>query len=375
MQEVVIDRLSSSSIPVDIKLSSSFPEIDGALYKDILIVKSRRRNLPLSLLKTFLLLILPYSLARRYASLDKELSNYLEANLVIDLSGDMLTEDYGPHIALSHAFPLIFSRLLHRPYAIIGQSVGPFHWLLSVYRSLLKSASIVTVREGLSRDYLKSIGVTETMETADLGFLLSPSLAVTSADPNIPVLGIAPSGLLFSKFSAAIDSRDPLVDLCDIINRFAIQNQWHVLLVPHVLSPSGSRDDNAACQIMKSLITVPCTVLDSGLSPAETKSAIASTDILIAFRMHAAIAGLDTEVPTLGISYSHKTQGLFQKLGMLDWVIDNDAAMFENIEKKLDSLKDRRAEVQAHLSAVLPVLRASAEENIELIEKVLVSDS
>ena len=33
---------------------------------------------------------------------DEELQQILKSDLVVDLSGDMLTQDYGPHVAYSH---------------------------------------------------------------------------------------------------------------------------------------------------------------------------------------------------------------------------------------------------------------------------------
>ena len=107
----------------------------------------------------------------RFLIPERELRAFREADLVIDLSGDMLTEDYGLHLAYSHYLPLLTAIALDRPFVLCAQSIGPFRFTRSIARFILRRASAITVREALSFDYVRDL-VPDCMtleHTADMG--------------------------------------------------------------------------------------------------------------------------------------------------------------------------------------------------------------
>src|SRR5688572_21747549 len=84
-----------------------FPERDRAFYAPFRVVRSTRRWLPVALLHVALLFAArAFGLRLRRYAFDAEIDAMARADAVVDLSGDMLTEDYGLLVAISHLMPL-----------------------------------------------------------------------------------------------------------------------------------------------------------------------------------------------------------------------------------------------------------------------------
>lgn len=370
MQQVFADQLRiHSDINFDITLASPFPEIDKTLY-DFRVVKSRRRNLPLSTLKVLALICTPAIVRRWLAKCDPELSEFMKADVVVDLSGDMLTEDYGVHVAYSHALPLIFSALLRRRLFIVAQSVGPFKRLKPLFRALLRNAEAITLRDPVSYRYLTEEGLPNIVQLADLGFLLPTQKKedLRFKSKSKFQLGIAPSSLLKSKFTGKLRNRgrNVIFELAELIEQLCSRFDAEIVLIPHVESPIKAGDFEL-CEELARHAGANCKVLDKDLTPPQTKGFISQMDAMIAFRMHAAIAAIDSEVPTIVVSYSHKTIGLFEQFELSRWVVNYDADLIRNLEDKLERLIAERVAIKNKISEKLQEIRPLARKNIDII--------
>jgi colanic acid/amylovoran biosynthesis protein len=69
-------------------------------------------------------------------------------------------------------------------------------------------------------------------------------------------------------------------------------------------------------------------------------------DLVVATRMHMAILGLVAGVPVLPVSYEFKTQSLFDRLGMGEFVCDienvADGALQDTLDRLIDNLPSFR---------------------------------
>lgn len=373
MQKVVIDELQK--IGMEPILSSPFPEIDRKIYLNTSIVKCKRRNLPISVMQCLLMFLMPERLRQVLASKNKELNDYLEAEYIVDTSGDMLTEDYGIHIAFSHAIPLIYCSLLKKKFFIIAQSIGPFRKLKRLFLKLLKNADLITARDSITYEYLIAQGLNNVIQTADLGFLLEPkkynlnNIEVLQKRQNQYVLGICPSALFFNKFSKNFPNYD-WINFCLMLDKVAKEKNVGYLLIPHVNTPNGKFDDDNFSMKMMEQLEANCSVIDSGLDPAHVKYIFSKLDGVVSFRMHGAIAALDSFVPTIAVAYSHKTFGLYESLGISDWAVSNDQNIIKNLEDLIYKLLDKSAEFRAQLIKAIPIIRERANKNLEILARM-----
>jgi colanic acid/amylovoran biosynthesis protein len=151
-----------------------------------------------------------------------------------------------------------------------------------------------------------------------VAFLLSSTLqseslaSVIGLDPAAPTVACSISGGIVS--FAGVDHERHIGSWVRCITHLVDKVGAQVLLVPHVQEVSVRNDDRLfATEILRRLDpkTASRVRLAGGeLRATEYKALISRCDLLIAERMHAAIAGLSTAVPTLVVGYSVKARGI-----------------------------------------------------------------
>lgn len=369
MQEVVAQALQQLPQVGRVTLATPFPEIDSQCYPGVHKVHSRRRNLPLSLLLILLLLVTPRTFRPRLGGLTAELTAYREADLVIDLSGDMLTEDYGLPVALSHAMPLLLAVLTGKPLLVIAQSIGPFSRLRWLYRALLSRAAAVTARDAITYQYLQGLSLNNVVLSADLAFLARAeeprALPIALNAENQRVIGLCPSSLLIHRFARL--GYDFYLELVRALLTWSRHHDYQLILLSHVENTNPKFADSTLCHQLNRDLGEDLPVIGEALSPSELKWVIARLSALVAFRMHPCIAALDTATPVLGIGYSHKSAGLFEQVGLKDWVIDSRHLDATGIVEKLALLLEQRESISRQLTDNVPALRAAAGRNLDCI--------
>ena len=367
----------------EVTILSPFPDLDAPFYAPVPVRRCNRRNLlaaTLDLLRAALWRLLFRRSQRTNGLLSESLRLVRDSDLVIDLSGDMLTDEYGPHVAYSHYIPLLRAVILGRPYFVCAQSLGPFTWTRPLARWLLRRAADVTVRDSISRSYVASLGARNRApeQTADLAFLLRPAGPDRAQEilrnENVidpagkPIFGISVSQLIEEKFLAARPGAggDAFVRLMQqVVGRAAREWGAQVIFVAHVTGPSRVKDDRVIAARIAAGIgeDIETIVLSGDYRPEELKAIIATCRVFCGARMHANIAALSSGVPTIAISYSHKTDGIMSDFGFGDFV----APVATMTEATLDALMARafreREDIGLRLRDRGPAMAALALQN------------
>ena len=158
MQLSFIDQLSKI-LPEhhQIYICSPNPEIDAPRYgKNVKVIPSDRKN-PLMMLRTISAMALNAITRRNKFSPGPESTAIKNSDLVVSISGDMLTEDYGVWVGVTHLYPLWIARHYKKRLFIIGQSIGPFNILRRPFQSVLRYSNAVTCRDEISFRYVKGL--------------------------------------------------------------------------------------------------------------------------------------------------------------------------------------------------------------------------
>lgn len=349
---------------------SPFPEMDAPFYPDVPVKFDDRRRLIRSTLG-----LAAGQLKREFAA----------ADLVIDLSGDMLTEDYGPHVAWSHFLPLLRAKQAGTPYMLAAQSIGPFKLTTPIARHVIGNAAAVTVRDAISRDYLGTLGLTEPLvrQTADMAFLL-PSIAAdeaerhiadTGLDPAKPTLAVSLSRLVAKRYDKRHGDGAFVALIAKDLAALVREHGMQLLFVAHVTGPSESKDDRLiAREVLAKMQVSGIALFDRDARPEELKGVIGRCHATIGCRMHANIASLSSKVPVLAMAYSHKTPGIMRACGLEDMVLDVDhfePGEFGAMASRLVRERDALAQQLAH-----PVEQqvAAARENVDIVARLLGAD-
>lgn len=381
MQQVFVAEFKRRQSAADLVISSPFPDRDSLFYTPVPVLRSRRRNL---LLATFNWLILEclraFGCRPHSYPFDTEINFMADADAVVDLSGDMLTEDYGPFVGYSHFLPLLQAQALGRPVILCAQSIGPFRLLAPIARRILSQAQLITVRESQSAAYLESFLGPASIPalTADLAFLLQPAppdrVAALLADEGVPPrsrprLGVSVSALLAngSKWHTNTSTGDILTIFARALDLVVERLNVELLFVPHVFGPRSTADDRQVGDKLAKLMRYSSLCLRHEYRPEELKGVISQCDAFIGCRMHANIAALDSGVPVLAVGYSHKTTGILSDMELSEWAYPLDLLDADRLASTIENLFSRASAYRQQLSVALPMLRARAADNICLV--------
>ena len=359
----------------------------------------------------------------------KDLREYDKADVIIDLSMDLYSDDFGLISLIEHSKELLCGVLLKKPVVVYAQSIGPFRaqttsWLA---RFTLNKVSLITVREEISMKYLADVGIDSTPIhlTADPAFLLDPvhkdrtkeifsAGGFTRGNENVIGLTISPAilamGIKKSKTFSGIKTvygiskyflpdklfetlleigssalnylnikskdTDALKSIQNLIDHLTDELGATVVLIPHSISPEGELlnvfGDDAT--LLKDLYQTKknnnrVKFIYGNYTTEEIKGVIGQCDIFIGSKMHANIAALSQCVPTVAIAYSYKFHGIMRMLGQEKYICDKITT--ENLISKIDDAWINKEKIRAELKSKVQFVKGQASINGELVNELL----
>jgi colanic acid/amylovoran biosynthesis protein len=92
---------------------------------------------------------------------------------------------------------------------------------------------------------------------------------------------------------------------------------------------------------------------------------------MIGARMHANIGALSSGIPTVAISYSHKTPGIMDLLGQKSLVIDIVSLDYAMIIRTIKTSIVEHVEISETLKHKIQTVKGRSAENLTLIANLL----
>ncbi|MCF4967606.1 polysaccharide pyruvyl transferase family protein, partial [Nostoc sp. CMAA1605] len=310
------------------------------------------------------------------------------ASIVIASGGDVFSSDYS---ALDrHLYPLELALDAGVAVVFLAQSIGPFKtqkeadkWL-----EVARRCQLVSVREELSYKYVtKDLGLDAALvkHTADPAFLLQPPSSEVVAkmlsnygiEIDRPKIAIAPSQAICRY--AVQDYEKHIQVWTEVVKMMVNEFQAQVLIIPHVQEINANNDDRIfATQLLQELqYNSQVHLAGADHSAAEFKGLIAACDMIVAERMHPAIAGLSSGVCTMPVGYSVKAEGIMADLlgsTTLHHELLISIQKFLNVDLACEAVANawkQRHEVSHHLQQVLPSAKQAAAANFDMISNIL----
>lgn len=246
------------------------------------------------------------------------------SDLVVVSGGDILG-DYGENAIKHYFFPIAVALALKKPVYIFAQSISPANdkKTLEFTKNYLNKATLITVRESMSYEYLKSINIKAPFYlTADPAFLLHPSseerLVEILSSEGIDVdskltVGISVSETLTNWGSS--DHAQFLKIMASVCDTMVKEYNARLIFVPHVTYPDNPRnDDRLIGEKIRDLMTEKQSafLIKGEYSCHDLKAVIGKCDIFIGARTHSTIASTSQLIPTLALAYSIKAFGIME---------------------------------------------------------------
>ena len=301
---------------------------------------------------------------------------YMETDIIADLSGDSYRDRPGG-VSVAHNVNLIAARMLKKPIVLISQSIGPFKWYSRhLSRYALNLADLIYIREKRTLSILSELKIKSKIVVApDIAFVLASchteklleihnKEGISKENCQKKLFGISTSSLMhyFSENKHKYDYMDSMVDLIDYLHK---AYDATVVLIPHeVEHASTGLDDRFISNKLAEMLRYPSwlKVIRGDYNPSEIKTLISSLDGLIAARMHAGIAGLSSNIPTILLSWSHKYIGLLEEIGIPECVWDGNIESIQELKKLFDRVMQDKEFIKQSLTRY----NSFAEDSIRL---------
>jgi colanic acid/amylovoran biosynthesis protein len=336
----------------------------------------------LSMSVIFRLVDLP-GVRRQIAASTPWIKALTEADLVGDVhGGDSFSDIYGLSGFLQ-TFLMDWTVVLVKGTMVqFPQTYGPYKSTLArrLARFLLRRSALVIARDRQSQK------IAQDLVGSERSVLLSPDVAFSlqsirpehiALDPPLGgpvpggVIGVNINGLMYhggytrnNMFGLKLDYAAFLPRLIDLLLRESSGEIW---LVPHTFAPPGhvESDPDASQEVRDTLPPEHRSrvrIVTGEYDQHEIKGVIGQCHFFIGSRMHACIAALSQGVPCVGVAYSMKFAGVFESVGMRDWVVDGREVTDEFAIAKVLELYRRRESVGMTLAGRATQARAELHE-------------
>lgn len=293
-----------------------------------------------------------------------------EADLIVACAGGYLG-DPGPHVyvALLHMTLSRKGRLF-----VFPQSVGPMQDALArtATARVLRRAPVLIVREPRSFDY-----VTRTMGFPDAGVRLLPDMAFYERDSDEPgadaalqALGIQ-RGEPLAATTLWPSSRlgVPEARYFEILGAAAKTLQREYGLRTIVLRQAGDAEgiegDGYLLRGAAPFFGEAGVMSYAYLPPAVLRGIVRRCQITYGTRMHGNIFSLAQCVPTVAVSYNHKTNGIMDMCGQGRFVIDLRELQLPALVRLLTTALGERAQIREALRGQMARFQECRQELVK----------
>ena len=314
---------------------------------------------------------------------NKQLNAYLEADLILDLSGDSFSD--WQNRSIINVLGLIPAILLRKPFVFFSQSIGPFKfWTLPFAKFCLEHSKLITIREEVSRQYLNQIRIKNPSLylAADCAFLLKPPplkkiLEILEGynllEQEQPLIGVSVSVFMITNFFKD-KSTNYFSIMSELVDYIVESKKAHVLLIPHSIAPiHWGTDDIYAIRSVYSLVKnkKKVTLIENNHDARELKGIIGRCNLFIGSRMHANIAALSQNIPTIAIGWSHKYYGIMKRVGLETYVCNIETLSLEELKVKVDKLFSTYKNIQKKLTINVNAEQNSALKSIKKLSELI----
>lgn len=293
--------------------------------------------------------------------------------------GDSFSDIYGLRVLVDVCLPQLLALLMGRRLIQLPQTIGPFNTRIGrlLGSQILRRSAVILSRDLESIEQLKGLagGAALAVRASfcwDVGFLVEPAARQPVAIEGLDLekahsgllVGLNVSGLLHEGGLRGQDEfkcRGAYRQLCvRMIASLAEQRGARVVLIPHVHGEHISKDTWICRKLYEeSSARWPDRVgfAKGRYTTAEIKPLLGRCDLVVAGRMHACIGALSMGTPAIGVAYSRKFKGVFESLGLGEWVIDPRTMGVEEMLETFEKCLAKRAEIETRLADLMPKVK------------------
>ncbi len=326
------------------------------------------------------------------------LKELIRSDMIIDFSGDMYGDNGHPLHLLKHSLDMLTARLLEKPVFMFAQSPGPFTKKLRLFfaKYVLNKVSLITTREPWSYEILKRSGINKALiiKTACPAFLLPSSskekiekiLKEESIKVNFPLVGINICGWNFihDRYKEHREDKE-LMPLVVVIKYLLEKLKINVLLIPHVFrtDKSGKLIHGPDTKIIEQLYRIldndrsrygdRLKILKGIYESSEIKGIIGRCNLFISGRIHAGVAALSQNIPTILLAYAYKHYGFARLVGQERYVSNNFGGKInaQDVISKIEDVWNNKEKISLEIKNKMPRVRQLVLLNATITKEII----
>jgi len=348
-----------------------------------------------------------FNLTGKLAESTPYINEVMRSDLILDFSGEMWG-DYAEPVGNGRFLTVLLkdrvAQLLKKPVVLLAGSQGPFeetahlNGLISV---VVKNFKAILNREPASINILREndYDVSNVHSFTDVAFLFEPCEPAEIHDVlindsivanNRQTVGFILCGfnMLRGPYDAEPRADDEFFQFAEAVEFIVDKLNARVFLMSHqngfVKDPAfkliNGRDYPYAKQLYELVkkrkkVNTDDVVLAKGpYTPKQTKAIIGQFDMFVSGRIHAFVAAVSQNVPTVIINrghggISHRNLGFARSVGMEEYIADPSSAA--DIKKKIKTCWDNREEIKKTLLNRIPVVQATARKMFDVLKDIM----
>ena len=309
---------------------------------------------------------------------DKVLKEYKKADVVINLSyGDMFAykkKFYSKVLFFVLGHQSLLAILLRKPLFFFPQSIGPFcsKFFKFLAKFILDRCNVIMVREEISRDYLLKMKIMAPIQLVpDLSFLIAPAseqrileiFSKENVEIKRPLVGIAIRENMYKHLDV----------FSEVIDHLILKMNARIIFIPHtsISGPYLYDPRFLARKILKKIkVKQHISLIEGEYTAEELRGLIGKCDLFISAYMHASASALSMHIPTISISYSHKTAGLMNLMGLGKFVLPLDDLDAIQLIKKTEEAYRNLDRIREALKQKIPILQEMAIRAGEFVKNL-----
>lgn len=325
-----------------------------------------------------------YRLAKKELWLPRHLRSiadlYKDADMVIMVGGGYLRGKAGLVSTIELIlvlYSIILTCIIGKQTFIYAQSIGPFGngFQEFIAKRALKKVELIAVRENISLDLLKRMGITQNVvRSIDSGFLFTSDIKKDlRGEFNISKDKIM-VGITVREWLKADEQSFYENSIAMFADNIIEKYNATVVFIPQVTATHHGDDDREVGKRVYKLMKrkESAYVITEQYDHKTIKAIYSGLDYVVGTRFHSVIFSLTSYIPAIAIEYEHKTSGIMRDLGIDEWVIKIEdvtterlTAFFEKLVEEGDNYKDRlKSKLPAYISRAseMPILIKKAYE-------------
>ena len=234
----------------------------------------------------------------------------------------------------------------------------------------LKGYSLITARESLTYDLLKSHSLNNVELFPDPAFVLNADLSAIPLDfkeSNTIGINISPmiqdnehtQGVAFQNYR-------------NLVRWILDETSFDIALIPHVIWKQ-SDDRDPLSELYREFCNTGSVKMIDDDNAERLKGIISKCRFMVAARTHASIAAYSTGVPTLVVGYSVKAKGIAKDIfgSYEDYVLPVQSLESpDDLTDKFKWMVDHETEIRNHLTSFMPGYIARAWEAGEALKTI-----